>query len=77
MRNEGSHIALFFVDGAYHNQGISRSLWNAVLADNSAKSITVHSSLYAAEVYKRLGFVITDEVREDGGIQYVPMEYRA
>lgn len=76
-RNEGRHIALFFVDGAYHNQGIGRSLWNTVLADNTEKSITVNSSLYAVEVYKKLGFVITDEVQEDGGIQYVPMEYQA
>lgn len=35
-RNAGSHIALFFVDGAYHHQGIGRSLWNAILEENAA-----------------------------------------
>lgn len=76
-RNEGSHLALFFVDGAYHRQGIGRSLWNAVLADNTAKKITVHSSLYAVEVYKKLGFIPTDDVQGESGLQFVPMEYNA
>ncbi|MGN1086604.1 MAG: GNAT family N-acetyltransferase [Porcipelethomonas sp.] len=76
VRNHGSHIALFFVDGKYHRQGIGRALWNAVLAENVSAEITVHSSLYAVEVYKKLGFEITGDVREDGGIQYVPMKYR-
>ena len=74
-RNEGTHIALFFVDGNHHRQGIGRSLWNAVLAENTSPTITVHSSLFAVDVYKRLGFVTTDEVQNDGGIWYVPMEY--
>ena len=32
-------------------------------------------SLYAAEIYKKLGFYKTGSVKEDGGIQYIPMEY--
>lgn len=76
-RNEGSHVALFFVDGAYHHQGIGRSLWNTVLSDSTAKKVTVHSSLYAVEVYKKLGFVPTDGIQEDGGLQYIPMVYNA
>lgn len=75
VRNNGSHIALFFVDGKYHRQGVGRSLWNAVLAENVSPEITVHSSLYAVEVYKKLGFEITGDVQEEGGIQYVPMKY--
>lgn len=75
-RNEGSHLALFFVDGKYHNQGIGKSLWNAVLAENTSPTITVHSSLFAVEVYRKLGFIQTGDVQEDAGIQYVPMEYR-
>lgn len=75
-RKEGSHIALFFVDGAYHNKGIGRSLWNAVLAKNTCETITVHSSLYAVPIYEKLGFVQTNTVQEESGIQYVPMEYR-
>ena len=75
-RNQGSHIGLFFVDGAYHNQGIGRSLWKTVISNNTAKVIHVHSSLYAVEVYKKLGFVQIDTVQEECGIQYVPMEYK-
>lgn len=75
-RNKGSHIALFFIDGTHHNKGIGKSLWNTVLANNTSETITVHSSLYAVEVYKKLGFSVTDEIQTDNEIQYVPMEYR-
>lgn len=75
-RNEGRHVALFFVNGAHHGKGIGRSLWNGVLAENTSGTITVHSSLFAVSIYKKLGFVQTDQVQEDGGIQYVPMKYQ-
>lgn len=74
-RNKGTHVALFFVDGKYHRKGIGKKLWEAVLSNTSANMITVHSSLYAAEIYKKLGFYQTDSIKEDGGIQYIPMEY--
>lgn len=77
VRNEGSHIALFFVDAEHQKKGVGRSLWNTVLAENTSAVITVHSSLYAAEIYKRLGFVQTDNVRQESGITFIPMEYRA
>ncbi|MDO4816508.1 MAG: GNAT family N-acetyltransferase [Bacillota bacterium] len=72
-RNEGSHIALFFVDGEYQRQGIGRKLFNKCLEDNNKHLITVHSSEYAAEVYKRLGFIQTEELREEVGIRFIPM----
>ena len=75
-RNEGSHIALFFVDGAHQGKGIGRKLWNTVLAENTSKTVTVHSSLFAIPIYNKLGFVQTDDVQDEGGIQYVPMEYQ-
>lgn len=74
-RNEGAHIALFFVDGKYHRRGIGRKLFEASMTDNTNSRITVHSSEYAAEIYKKLGFVQTDEIREDGGIRYIPMVF--
>ena len=75
-RNEGSHIALFFVDGAYHGQGIGRSLWNAFLSDSDQNEITVNSSLYAVGIYEKLGFTKTDEPQEDSSIRFIPMVYR-
>ena len=74
-RNEGSHIALFFVDGEYQKQGIGRKLWETLLETSNADIITVHSSIYVCEIYGRLGFKQTDGKMEDGGIVYVPMEY--
>ncbi|MGN1101151.1 MAG: GNAT family N-acetyltransferase [Huintestinicola sp.] len=71
----GSHIALFFVDGDHHGKGIGRLLWNRVLADNTCEVIDVHSSVFAVPIYKKLGFVQTDEIREENGIRYVPMKY--
>ena len=75
-RNAGTHLALFFVDGNHHRQGVGRSLWNTVLEENTSPIITVHSSLYAVDVYKKLGFIIVGELQSDDGISYVPMEYR-
>ena len=75
-RNEDSHIALFFVDGAYHRQGIGRRLWNAFLADSDKDEITVNSSLYADGIYEKLGFTKTAEPQEESGIRFVPMIYR-
>ena len=74
-RNEGKHIALFFVDGNFHRKGIGRSLWNTVLENNTCKEITVNSSIYALEIYKKLGFVQMDDVCESDGIKFVPMKY--
>ena len=74
-RSSGTHIALFFVDGAYHRRGIGKSLFEACVADNHNERITVHSSEYAAEVYRRLGFVQTEGMQVDGGIRYIPMVY--
>ena len=74
-RDNGSHIALFFVDGKYHGQGFGKSLWTALLADNFSDKITVNSSLYAVEIYRKLGFVQVGDEHEQDGIRYVPMEY--
>lgn len=74
-RNEGAHIALFFVDGEYHRRGIGRKLFEACLAENANSRITVNSSEYAADIYRKLGFVQTDEIQEDDGIRYIPMVF--
>ena len=42
-RNGGKHIALFFVDGRYHHQGIGKQLFQTVRTDK----MTVNSSPYA------------------------------
>ena len=73
------HISLLFVDKSYHRQGIARSLWKAILADDAIISgyseATVNSSPYAVAVYKCLGFTPTDEEQIVNGIRFVPMKY--
>ena len=71
---EGNHIALFFVDPAVHRQGVGRKLFQAYLAEGHRDQVTVHSSPYAVEVYRRLGFSPTSEEQlSSDGIRYTPM----
>lgn len=71
----GSHIALFFVKGEYHRRGIGRRLFERAKTECGEK-ITVNSSPYAVEIYRRLGFKETDEERSVNGLRFTPMEYR-
>lgn len=74
-RNKGNHIALFFVDGKHHRQGIGKKLFKIVLENSTAKEITVNSSPYAVEVYHRLGFVDIAPEENTNEIRYIPMVY--
>jgi len=74
-RNKGNHIALFFVDGKHHRQGIGKKLFKIVLENSTAKEITVNSSPYAVEVYHRLGFVDIALEENTNEIRYIPMAY--
>jgi pimeloyl-ACP methyl ester carboxylesterase/predicted GNAT family N-acyltransferase len=74
-RNNGNHIALLFVDSRYHRRGVARKLFETVRQDAAPGPITVNSSPYAAEAYRRLGFQDTDAERLTNGIRYIPMKY--
>jgi len=74
-RNQGNHIALFFVDGKFHRQGIGRELFHTVLKNSSSKEITVNSSPYAVEIYRHLGFAETAPEQITDGMRYTPMKY--
>ncbi|MBN2852466.1 MAG: GNAT family N-acetyltransferase [Clostridia bacterium] len=75
-RNEGNHIALFFVHGKYHRQGIGKRLFETVIDNSTENMITVNSSPYAAEVYHHLGFIDTDTEQLVDGMRFIPMIYR-
>ena len=75
-RKEGTHIALFFVDGKYHRQGIGRQLFETVLKYNHSGNMTVNSSPYAVDVYHRFGFYDTDYEQVVSGLRFVPMELK-
>lgn len=66
---------MFFVDGKFHRQGIGRQLFKAIKAKANGKAITVNSSMYAAEFYRRLGFKDLNTKQEINGISFVPMKF--
>jgi GNAT superfamily N-acetyltransferase len=74
-----SHICLLFVNKEYHRQGIGKRLFFTVIEDckrkSNGKTITVHSSPYAVEVYHRLGFVDLDQEKTVNGLRFTPMSY--
>lgn len=74
-RSCGNHIALFFVDGKYHRQGIGRKLFETVIKESTEEIITVNSSPYAVEVYKKLGFIPDRDEQLMEGMRYTPMTY--
>lgn len=69
------HICLFFVKKQYHHQGIGKALWNYFLQESSERSISVNSSLYASDIYHRLGFKDGNTEQITNGIPYIPMLY--
>jgi GNAT superfamily N-acetyltransferase len=71
-----NHISLLFVDKQHHRQGIARALYQKMIENNDCSEISVNSSLYAVEAYKRLGFVATDTEQQKNGIRFVPMKHK-
>lgn len=74
-RNEGCHIALFFVEKVHQRQGIGKRLFEHIIPLCDSSCITVNSSPYAADIYRKLGFTDTDTEQLTNGIRYVPMQY--
>jgi GNAT superfamily N-acetyltransferase len=73
-----NHISLLFVKKEYHRRGIARGLFNAVKKNcerENIKIITVNSSPYAKEAYRRMGFEGASEEKIKNGIRYIPMVY--
>ena len=73
-RSAGAHIALFFVEGKYHRQGIGKQLYQAARAANHSNMMAVNSSPYAVPVYQKLGFRNTGSEQVVNGLRFTPMK---
>jgi len=72
------HISLFFVRKEYQRRGIARALFAVVkqyCRNWKLDNITVNSSPYAVEIYRRLGFIDTGLETVTNGIRFTPMRY--
>ena len=74
----GNHISVLFVDKRYHKMGIAKHLISMAIEKasniNLITEITVNSSPYAVDIYKRLGFLQLDKEIERDGIRHTPMK---
>ena len=72
-----SHISLLFVHNDYHSRGIAKKLLSEYITRIDGKglnAITVYSSPYSQNIYKKLGFIPYSEMLEAKGIKYFPMK---
>lgn len=78
VANRGNHISLLFVDKEYHRKGIARELFHVLVEElkgKGSKDITVNSSPYAVDIYRKLGFNAKDTEQVFNGIRFTPMIY--
>ena len=71
-----AHLYNLFVSGDHHRRGIARALWNHVIHALDPQCVTVYSSSYAIELYRKFGFVQSGEKLEDQGVICYPMVWR-
>ena len=76
IRSNLEHICFFFVDGKYHRQGIGTKMFNYLLENYKGNVITINSSPFGVDFYKKIGFVPTEEEKTINGIRFTPMIYR-
>lgn len=73
IRNR-THIALLFTNKDFHKKGLARKLFNDFKSSlKDGDKITVNSSPYAVEVYKKLGFEIIEPEQTVDGIRFTKM----
>ena len=73
-RENNTHISLFFIDDKCIGKGIGKKLYECIKLLNETGLITVNSSPYAVEFYKKLGFIETSNEKIENGIRFTPMK---
>jgi GNAT superfamily N-acetyltransferase len=76
---DNKYISLLFVDKEYQGQGIAKKLFDKSLKeiirrDPKLDKFYVHASPYSIPIYKKMGFIETDNMQEENGMKYLPME---
>lgn len=76
---DNRHINFLFVKKQYHRRGIAKELYKRALMkceeiNPGISEITVNSSPYAVDIYRRLGFTAVGEQTTRDGITYTPMK---
>jgi GNAT superfamily N-acetyltransferase len=78
---DNKYISLLFVNKDFHGRGIARRLYEESLKiciqrNETLEKFYVHASPFSIPIYEKLGFIATDEMQEQFGIKYLPMEMR-
>ena len=68
------HICLFFVDKGSQGKGIGKELMSVIVNNNGNSYITVNSSRYGVPIYEKIGFIKTEEEKEQDGLKFTPMK---
>ena len=75
---EIGHVAMLFVDGTYHRQGIATALMDTMICALKLRGydhIGVNSSPYGLPFYLQYGFKPIDVEQHKDGFIFTPMEY--
>lgn len=78
---DNNHVSMFFVEKEFHSKGIGRMLLDeailiCVSKDPELNEVTVNSSPYAVDIYRKLGFEKEGEETVKNGISYIPMKMK-
>lgn len=76
-----NHISLLFVDKKFHKKGIGTNLLKFAINvckynDEYIEKVTVNSSPYAIDFYRKYGFEDLSKLQECDGIKFLPMAYK-
>lgn len=80
LLRERRHIALLFVDGEHHRQGVGHALVTCaadyVRASKRIFHMSVNAAPYAVPFYQHEGFKNAQIEQFEDGIRYIPMKLR-
>ena len=70
-----NHLYHLFVAEAFQGKGISRKLWEQLIAEESNATYTLRSSIFAIPVYERFGVKAVGERGSKDGVSFQSMVF--